>query len=369
MKQTRIGIIGCGDISTNYCKHAPQFPVLDFAACADLDVAKAQKLASEFGIVKHCSVAELLADDAIDIVLNLTIPAAHATVSLQAIDAGKHVYCEKPLAVTPSDGRRILDAAKAKGVRVGCAPDTVLGTSHQTCRQLIDEGAIGKPVAAVALMLCPGHESWHPSPMFYYQPGGGPMFDMGPYYLSSLIQLLGPAERIASIAGIQIPDRTITSQPLSGTKIDVETPDHVAGTVQFASGAIATLVTSFATRFRTDNPRQPITIYGTEGTLQVPDPNGFAGVIKLRQLEDKDWQEIAPRHTHPNGRSLGLADMAHAIQQGRAHRASGELGFAVLEAMQAFLDSSTSGEHRQLSTAYGRPPMVPPGLEGGLISG
>lgn len=367
MERLRIGIIGCGNISSQYFEFARRFPVLEIACCADLNAEAAAAQAKAFNVPRACAVEELLADQTIDIVLNLTIPAAHAPVSLQALEAGKHVYLEKPLAAGVADGRKVLEAARARRLRVGCAPDTFLGTAHQTCRKLIDEGAIGRPVAATAFMLCPGHEGWHPNPAFYYQPGGGPMFDMGPYYLTALINLLGPIRRVSAVAGIQVPQRTIGSGPLAGQSVEVATPDHLAGTLEFAGGAIATLVTSFATHFPTHNTDQPITIYGTEGTLTVPDPNRFEGPIRLRRVGEAQWQDVSPTHDHPNGRSLGLADLAHAIQQDRPHRASGELAFAVLQAMQAFLDSSRTGEHRVLDTGYAAPAMLPAGLSDGVI--
>ena len=367
MDQMKIGIVGCGNIATKaYLPQSRQYPILDIVACADLDVERAKQVGSDFGI-RGCSVQELMADDEIELVVNLTIPAAHAEVALKAIDAGKHIYGEKPLAVTADEGRQILDAAAKKGVRVGNAPDTFLGTSHQTCRALVDEGAIGRPVSAVAFMMCGGHETWHPSPEFYYQKGGGPMFDMGPYYLTALMNLLGPIRRVAGLAGIQIPDRTITSQPLHGKKIHVETPDHVAGTIEFESGAIATIVTSFAVRCAAAGTGSPIQLFGTEGALAVPDPNNFNGPIGLKKAGDKESTQVEARHTHPNGRSIGLADMAHAIRQDRAHRASGDLSFAVLDAMQGFLESSETGRYHDVRGGFERPAVLPTDLNDGVL--
>lgn len=356
MPTVKVGVIGCGAISGAYIKNAKTFPILDLVAFADLDSSKALKAATDNGGgAKACTVDELLADKSIDMVLNLTIPKVHAEVALRALEAGKHVYSEKPLAVTREEGKQIMNLAAKKDLRVGCAPDTFLGAGVQTCRKLLDDGAIGKVVAATAFMMCAGHESWHPSPEFYYKKGGGPMFDMGPYYLTALLHLLGPITKVAGLCATTRPQRTITSQPLAGTVIDVETPDHVAGTVQFASGAIGTVVMSFATR---GNPHSPMTLLGTEGTLAVPDPNGFDGVVKLRK-PGQDWEEVP--HTHPKGygRSAGLADMAHAIQTNRPHRASGEQAYAVLDIMQGFLDSSDNNTIYRVTAPYQRTAGLP----------
>ncbi|MEM1109353.1 MAG: Gfo/Idh/MocA family oxidoreductase [Planctomycetota bacterium] len=367
MAPVKIGFIGCGNISTQYLEASKQFPILEVAALSDLDLSRAKAQAEKFGVLKACGVDELLADESIEIVVNLTIPAVHAKVSLQAIAAGKHVYTEKPLAVNTDEGRSILDAAKAKGVRVGNAPDTFLGTSHQACRTLIESGAIGIPVAATAFMLCPGHESWHPDPDFYYQPGGGPMFDMGPYYLTALVNMLGPITRVSGEAGIQINPRTITSEAKNGEQITVNTPDHVAGSLRFQSGCLGTIVTSFATRFPPYDTTNPITIYGTEGTLKVPDPNHFDGPVFLQKIGEDEYQQIDVNHTHPNGRSLGIADLATAIRSGRDHRANERLAFCVLEAMQGMLDSSDTGQHIELDIDFEKPAAMPEGLKDGVL--
>jgi predicted dehydrogenase len=358
----RVGLIGTGAISGAYLQHARSFPILQIAACADLDLEAARKKAQEFGVPRACSVEELLTDPSIEIVLNLTIPKAHVPVSLAAIRAGKHVYCEKPLGVNRAEGKKVIDAAKKRKVRVGCAPDTFLGAGIQTARKLIDDGAIGKPVAFTAFMMCPGHEHWHPNPQFYYDPGGGPMLDMGPYYLTALLNLLGPVKRISGTASIAIPDRTITSQPRFGTKIKVRTPDHICGTMEFASGAVGTIITSFAMRFPTYDGKQPITIYGTEGTMRVPDPNHFDGPVHLRRKDDPDWNEVPHAFPTGYGRAVGLADMAHAIRSKRKHRASGEQAFAVLDLMQGFLDSAAKGKTIRPSIRYQRPAPMPTGF-------
>ncbi len=363
MERVKVGVIGCGNICRQYFERARQFPILEMAACADLVPERAREAAEKYDVPRAFTVDALLADPDIEIVLNLTVPAAHAPVSLRAIQAGKHVYVEKPLATTIDEGRRLLDAAAKAGLRVGGAPDTFLGTSHQLCRQLIDDGAIGRPVAATATFMSRGPEPWHPDPVFFYKPGGGPMFDMGPYYLTSLINLLGPIRRVVGSAGTQITERVVGKGPKAGTRLDVETPDHVTGLIDFANHTIATIVTSFACLHPQHSGENPITIYGSEGTLCVPDPNRFDGPVRLRRAGDEDWQTLAPEHDHPNGRSLGLAEMAHAIRADRPHRASGELMFSVLHAMESFLTTSRSERHQHLPEDVAvRPAMMPPGL-------
>ncbi|MEM7627569.1 MAG: Gfo/Idh/MocA family oxidoreductase [Planctomycetota bacterium] len=367
MKPVKIGFIGCGNISSQYLEHAKQFPVLDVVALSDLDLSRAQAQAEKFGVPRACGVAELLADESVELVVNLTIPAVHAEVSLQVIDAGKHVYSEKPLTVNTTEGRQVLAAAKARSLRVGNAPDTFLGTSHQACRALIESGAIGRPVAATAFMIGSGHESWHPDPAFYYKPGGGPMFDMGPYYLTALINMIGPIDRVSAEAGIQINPRTITSEPKRGETIDVETPDHVAGMLRFADGCLGTIVTSFAGHFSPHDHKNPITVYGTMGTLKVPDPNGFDGDVYLQTDHDAGYQKVEIKHTQPNGRSVGVADMATAIRSGRDHRANERMAYCVLEAMEGMLKSSEEGRHIPINADFHKPALVPEGITGGVL--
>lgn len=359
MRKVKIGIIGCGNISSAYLRTARTFAILDCAALADIDLERARARAQEFEIPKACSVTELLAMPEIEIVVNLTTPQAHLEISLAAIAAGKHVYTEKPLAVNRADGAKILAAAAEKGVRVGCAPGTFLGGGLQTCRKLIDDGVIGRPVAAAAFMMSHGHESWHPDPAYYYQPGAGPMFDMGPYYLTALTTLLGPVTRVAGSAGIQISPRTITSKPKYGEQITVNTPDHVTGTMLFASGAIGTIITTFAT-WNSVLPR--IEIYGTEGTLSVPDPNSLGGPVRLSRAGSREWEDVELTHGHADGRNMwgiGVADLAHAVVSGRPHRATGAQGFHVLELMQAFLESSRDSQYAHITSSFERPAALP----------
>jgi len=355
MVPIKVGVIGCGNISAVYFKNCRAFEALEMVACADLDASRAQARAAEFG-VRACAVDELLGDPAIELVLNLTVPQAHAAVNQAALAAGKHAYSEKPLATTREAGLATLAAARQAGRRLGCAPDTVLGGGLQTCRWLMDQGAIGQPVAAMACMPSHGHESWHPDPEFYYKAGGGPLFDMGPYYLSALVTLLGPVQRVSGAARISFPERVITSQPRQGQKITVETPTHAVGTLEFAAGPIATLLTSFD-MWAANLPR--IEIYGSEGSLSVPDPNTFGGPVRLWR-PGGEWQEVPLMHAHTgNSRGLGLADLAQAINDGRPHRASGELGYHVLDIMQAILDSAREGRRIELASQCPRPAPMP----------
>ena len=285
MKRVGVGIIGCGVISGAYLKAARKFPILEIVALADANPAAAEARGEEFGIPAR-SVEALLDDPAIEIVLNLTIPKAHVEVALQAVAAGKHVHSEKPLGIHLDEAGALLAAARAKGVRVGCAPDTFLGGAHQTARKLIDEGLIGMPIGGTAFFMCPGHERWHPNPGFYYLGGGGPMLDMGPYYITNLVNLLGPVASVSGVATRLRSEREITSEPLKGTRIPVEVATHVTGTLVFVNGAAVTITMSF------DVPRHkhaPMEIYGEKGSLLVPDPNFFGGTIEFATAS-QDWK-------------------------------------------------------------------------------
>lgn len=363
MQRTKIGVIGCGNISGAYFGAGRTFRNLEIAACADLDPARARAKAEEFKIPKACTVQDLLADPEIEIVVNLTIPKAHAEVALAAIEAGKHVYGEKPLAVTRKDGQKILAAAKAKKRRVGSAPDTFFGGGIQTCRKLIDDGWIGTPVAASAFMVCRGHESWHPQPEFYYDIGGGPMLDMGPYYLTALVNLLGPIRRVSGSARTTHAERMITSQPQYGKIMKVKALTHYATVLDFAQGTICSMIMSFDCK-AAQLPR--IEIYGTQGTLSVPDPNTFGGPVRISK--GGEWSDVPLTHGYTeNSRSIGVADMANAIRSGRPHRASGELAFHVLDAMEAAADASAKGKAVELSSTCQRPAALPLGLLPGTL--
>lgn len=360
MDKIKVGIIGTGNISGIYFQNGQRFDSMEVVACADLDVERAKAKAAEHGI-RGYSVEEMLADPEIQMIINLTIPLAHASVCIQALEAGKHVYVEKPLAVTREEGLQVLELAKRKGLLVGSAPDTFLGGGIQTSVKLVEDGWIGTPIGATAFMMSGGHESWHPAPEFYYDIGGGPMFDMGPYYLTALIALLGPITRVTGSTRISFPERTITSQPKAGQKIGVKTPTHIAGIMDFASGPIGTLVTSFDVKGGSMLPR--IEVYGSEGTLLVPDPNTFGGPISIIRAGMKEWSEIPLTHGRSeNARGVGAADMAKAIQTGRKHRANGEMAYHVLEAMHGFHDSSEQGTHYVMKSTCEKPAPLPLGL-------
>jgi predicted dehydrogenase len=348
-----VGVVGCGAISDIYFTNGRKFESLEMATCCDLDASKATGQAGKHAIARTCSVDDMFADPDIDIILNLTVPNAHAEVALRALESGKSTYGEKPLAVKLEDGQRIVQLAAEKNLRVGSAPDTFLGAAHQTARRAIDEGMIGQPIAANCFMLGHGVETWHPNPEFYYKPGGGPMFDMGPYYLTALVNMMGPVRRVTGSAAINHPRRTITSKPHFGKVIDVEVPTHVVAVLDFWSGAIGTLITSFDV-LATALPN--IEVYGTEATMSVPDPNCFGGDVKIRRWRAENWEPVPNEHKFAeNSRGVGLADMAAAMQSGREHRANGQLALHVLEIMHAVHTASTEGRHVEISTRPERP--------------
>lgn len=352
-KITKIGILGCGNISKAYFTRSALFSNLEVAACADVDPVRTCEAAGTYG-VRGCTVDELLASDDIDIIVNLTIPAVHAEIDCRILAAGKHVFSEKPFALDVAEGNRVLEVAKKTGMRVGCAPDTVLGAAVQTCRKLLDDGAIGAPVGFTAVMMCRGHEHWHPSPEFYYQRGGGPMFDMGPYYLHALITLLGPVRRVAGMTKISFPEREITSEAKRGQIIHVEIPTHIVSLLEFQNGTLGTLVTSFDVRGPFTNP--VIEIFGTEGTLRVPDPNGTNGIVEVGSTESKEWSPVPHSHLYADGsRGLGVADLAAAIESGRDHRANERIAMHAVEIMEAIHTSSAEGSFVELTTTCERP--------------
>ncbi len=353
-----IGIVGCGNIAPIYLGNLRDrfAPVVAVKACADLDPERARLRASEFPGVEAAPLADLLADPDIGLILNLTTPQGHCEVARQALEAGKHVYNEKPLALSPDEGKELVRLAQARGLRIGAAPDTFLGAGLQACLRLLDEGAIGEPVAAQAFMLCRGHEHWHPNPDFYYKTGGGPLFDMGPYYLTALVALLGPVRRVTASARASFPERIIASEPRRGERIRVETPTHIVGVLEFAAGQIASLTTSFDTQ-ASQAPR--IELFGSKATLSLPDPNTFGGPVRLRAADDEEWRETPVTGPYAeNARGLGVADMAAAIAEGRPHRASGELALHVLDIMRALLEAAEQGRHIEIGTTCARPPAM-----------
>jgi predicted dehydrogenase len=334
------------------------FKNLEIVALADLVLERAKAKAAEFGVPRVQSVDEMLASKDIDAVLNLTIPLAHAEVARSALEAGKHVYGEKPLAVDFAEGEKLAALAKAKGLFMGSAPDTFLGAGLQTCRKLIDDGWIGEVVGATAFMLCGGHEGWHPDPAFYYKRGGGPMFDMGPYYLHALVSLLGPVKALVGKTSAAWKERVITSKERSGEIIEVEVPTTVTGILDFESGAEGTIMTSFDVRGGSSHA--PIEIYGSEGTLLAPDPNTFGGPVKVRRRGERDFVELPLLFGYAeNSRGLGLSDMAEAIALARPPRASGELALHALEIMEGIHVSSDEGKRYVMRSSCKRPEASP----------
>lgn len=366
LKPVGIGIIGCGKISQAYFNGAKVFEILKVVACADLNHATAQAQAEANGC-EALSVNELLAHPEIELVINLTIPAAHAAVSKKILEAGKHSYSEKPITVELDDAREVLQVAQAKGLLVGSAPDTFLGGGIQTCRQLLDSDAIGRVVSGTAFMMGRGPESWHPNPGFYYQVGGGPVLDMAPYYLTALVNLIGPIKRVCAMTSKAFETRTATCQERNGEILPVEVSTHCSATLEFHSGAIITAVFSF------DVPKHghsPIELYGTKGSLKVPDPNTFDGPVACYQMESEsgEWETVELTHGYSdNMRSIGAADMAYAIRTGRPHRANGELACHVLEVMHAFESSSAKGTHIEIQSCPAQPSALPTGLTNGQL--
>ena len=352
----RVGVVGAGKISGAYLSTLRRLSNVGVVAVSDLDEVRARTAAATTPGARPLAVADLLAADEVDLVLNLTIPAAHAEIARAAIAAGKHVYGEKPLAVTTVEAGAMLAAAACAGVRLGCAPDTVLGTGVQTARACLDSGEIGTPIAATAFMVTPGHERWHPAPEFYYQPGGGPLFDMGPYYLTALVTLLGPVRRVAGMAAIPRATRTIGSGPRAGAEIDVAVATHVTGVLEHAHGALSTLVMSFdvwAGRL------PPIEVYGTAGSLSVPDPNRFGGAVQIFRAGAEDWTPVPEAGGYRGAaRGCGVSDLASALTTGTAHRANGEIAYHVLDVMESLLAAADSGQAVDITSSCDRPQAI-----------
>ena len=370
IQPVKTAIIGCGNISSIYIENAQKWDVLDLVACANRTWPRAQEQAEKFSVPKAMQINEVLADAEIELVINLTTPDVHAEIGLAALRAGKSVYNEKPLAISRADARLMLEEANARDLRVGCAPDTFLGGGLQTCRQLLDAGEIGTPVAANASMFILGPEAWHPDPAFLYQVGAGPLFDVGPYYLTALISVLGPVHRVTGSARTTYAERRIGSGPKQGQKFAVETPTHIVSVLDFVDGPVATLTTSFDVAVSAgtainlyDVGGALLEIQGTKGTLSMPDPNMFGGPVRIRSLGKSEWREIPISHAHTeNSRAIGAADMAYAIRTGRAHRANGEMAFHVLDVMHSVLEASSQGKHIEPQSSCERPVPLPSGL-------
>ena len=353
VEPVRIGVIGCGSISTHYLQAAQDYPVLDVIACADIDHAAAERLGAEFGL-QTMGVDDLLARDDIEAILNLTVPGAHAPVNLAALQAGKHVYCEKPFAVDPTAGAEVLALSRKRGLRVGCAPDTFLGAGHQTVRGLLDAGRIGRVVAASAIVMGHGPEGWHSNPAFFYAPGGGPHFDLGPYFLTALVHALGPVRTVTAMAGRAFETRTVGSGPNEGAVVPVQVNTHLSGTLEFASGCIGTIAMSFDVWHHT---HPGLELYGTAGSISAPDPNGFGGPVTVAD-PGSEWEEV-PLCAGPteDARSIGLADLCIGLRTGAPHRCSGELAQHVLEVLAAL---DRSAEERAQVAIESRPDRPDP---------
>lgn len=368
MNKLRVGIIGCGNISTAYLKLAPLFAALDVRAVADMNIEAAKTRAEEFG-VRADSVADLLAADDIDVIVNLTIPDAHFAVTKTILEAGKHAYSEKPLVLSLEEGEELRRIAAEKGLRVGCAPDTFLGGAHQLARAAVDAGKIGKVVAGSCHFMNYGLEHWHPNPDFFYLPGGGPVLDMGPYYITNLVQLIGPVKRVGALASSASPTRTISSEPRAGEKIPVKTPTNIHALLEFENGATITMSTSWDVQAHT-HPKTEL--YGTDASLFLPDPNFFDGDVKIagrdgeaKDLEGWDHPFGIPNMTHAEGeranyRTAGLADMAQAIVEDRPHRCSLDLAIHVVDVMTSILKSGETGNFVTLTTTCERPAALGP---------
>ena len=362
MQRVKIGVVGCGNISGIYLQNLTGVFAdrAEVVAVCDIIPEKALAAQKKYGIPKaYFTDEEIMADGEIELIVNITTPDQHCPVNLMALSAGKHAYCEKPLAVCRADGERQVRLAEEKGLLLGGAPDTFLGGGIQTCRKLIDEGAIGDVVAVNASMRCRGHESWHPSPAFYYKKGGGPLFDMGPYYLTCLTNLAGPAEAVSAYARVTFPQRLITSEPLKGTLVDVEVPTHVAGLIRFRSGAIGTLTTSFDVY---DDHQACVEVFGSRGSILVPDPNGFGGPVRLLRENGSRYEEAPiPFGFCENSRGLGVADLCAALREGRTPRANCRQTFHVLDIMCAFHESAEAGREIALQKGFERQPALTPG--------
>jgi predicted dehydrogenase len=357
----RVGVIGCGTVSVPYLKTLMASPEIEVVSCTDLLPERAVARADQFGVKTVYSQDELFSAPDIDLVVNLTVPEAHFDVTMAALRAGKHVWTEKPLGVNREQGSALIQKAADCGLHVGCAPDTVLGAGLQTSRRLLDEKLIGDPLAAAAFLLSRGPESWHPDPAFLYQPGAGPLFDIGVYYLSALIYLLGPVSRVSAFGRVLFPERVIASGPRAGEAFSVGTDTFIASILEFESGALANLTSAFGV-WGADLPK--IQIYGSEGVLNLPDPNTFGGPVTAKlHADERGWRELPLAYSHTDNcrdcRGLGIVEMAQALSEGRAPRASAAIAHHVLDVMQSMAESAAGGRHREVSSTCVRPSPLP----------
>ena len=363
-----VGIVGCGNISTTYFKFAPLFKGIEVRSCADINPAAAKARAKEYG-VRAESVDSLLEAEDVDIVVNLTIPAVHYEVSRAALDAGRHVYSEKPFVLSVKEGLDLKKRAARKELRVGSAPDTFLGGSHQLVRDLIDKGKAGRITGGTCYVMSHGMEHWHPNPDFFFQPGAGPVLDVGPYYVTNLIQLIGPVKRVTALAATPQAHRTITNGPRSGQKVPVGTPTTIHSVLEFENGAVVTLNASWDVWA---HGHAPMELYGEAGTVYVPDPNFFGGNVRyttgaseVKKMPAWKHPFSVPNEKHGQGmmanyRTVGLADMALAIQAGRPHRCSLELALHAVEVMTAILKSAETRKFVAMRTSCERPAALGP---------
>lgn len=372
MTKLGVGIIGCGNISSAYLRLAPMFAGLEMRAVADLNMDAATLRAEEFDVAAR-SVEDLLGSDDIDVVVNLTIPEAHFAVTRSILEAGKHAYSEKPLVLSLDEGEALRTLAAEKTLRIGSAPDTFLGGAHQLARRAIDEGRVGRITSGTAHVMSRGMEHWHPNPDFFFKPGAGPMLDVGPYYVTNLIQLLGPVKRVGALTSSAFAERTITSEPRAGEKIPVETPTNIHALLEFKEGANITLSTSWDVHVHRHGHME---LYGTEGSLFLPDPNFFGGTVELGapggEVSALDsWNHpfgVPNQDTRANYRVAGLADMAAAVAEGRNHRCSLDLAIHAVDVMTSVLRSGDSGAFIDLSTSCDRPAPLGPGDARALLA-
>ena len=351
----RVGVVGCGVISRQYVENAKAFDSFEFVACADLDEAQARALGEEHDL-EVASVDELIGDASIDVVLNLTPPAAHAAVIRACLAAGKHVYTEKPLATETADAAGLVAEAARLGLRIGCAPDTFLGSAYQAGRALLDGGAIGEPLSVSAAVLVGGQESWHPNPDIFFADGAGPMLDMGPYYLTAIVSLLGPVARVAGFASTRTRERAIEIGPRAGERFTVATPSHTTAAMELVSGVTANLVASFETngQYVCD-----LELHGTEGVLSFPDPNGFDGSLRMRRGRE-GWQEVAfAARGDRDARGIGLHELVEAIAADRPERASGNLGVHVVEVARGILIAAAESRIVEIDSRAAQPEAMP----------
>ncbi|WP_127794753.1 Gfo/Idh/MocA family protein [Agromyces sp. LHK192] len=353
-----VGVVGAGVISDQYLGNLTRFADLEVRFVADLDRDRAAAQASRFGVAASGSLDELLTDDGVELVVNLTVPSAHVEVGLLALEAGKHVFAEKPLALDPADGRRLLARADELALRVGSAPDTFLGPGLQAVQRLVDDGEIGTPLTAIAQFQGTGPEAWHPNPEFLFAPGAGPLFDMGPYYLTALVQVLGPVARVSAASSTSSAVRTIGSGPRAGTVFPVRVPTFHAALLEFRDGAVAQAAFSFQSPRRV----QPVLeVSGTSGAIAMPDPNGFHGSAVLWRGTAEPVEFAAPPTTDTRG--IGVVEFARALRAGATPRASGELAFHVLEVLAAISEAARGGAPVEITSAPQRPLALPDGWD------